>query len=205
MSTLLHALVNLVLVIVVGKLLGDIHKMKMNAIKDNIVLTDLRLAVKNCSTAIFENGKELSNLFDLVGETNEIVQGMEIPNLKEIEKLYDKIKRDATDFKRRLTSQDKKITKFSGELEDRIDAIVDHASQCERAVESIRKDYLDELDEFRVESGKQFVVQSEKVIGMVRDIGRDFHVLAAKLTDGSIKEIKILSERDYLRMKKLDD
>ena len=205
MSTLLHALVNLVLVIVVGKLLGDIHKMKMNAIKDNIVLTDLRLAVKNCSTAIFENGKELSNLFDLVGETNEIVQGMEIPNLKEIEKLYDKIKRDATDFKRRLTSQDKKITKFSGELEDRIDAIVDHASQCERAVESIRKDYLDELDEFRVESGKQFVVQSEKVIGMVRDIGRDFHVLAAKLTDGSIKEIKILSERDYLRMRKLDD
>ena len=128
---------------------------------------------------------------------------MKLPTIEEQDKLYQKIKRDATDFKKCLNKQESNLDKFTKELDKRVRNTCNHIAKIGDAVDRIKQVTVDDFDEYRDMVEKEIRQNNDGVFRRLEDIARDFHVLLTKVKDGSFKEMKILSEDEYLKLKKL--
>jgi len=173
-----------------------------------LVCKEMRnLKVKNVehSTQLFKCKEILHDLNENIVECMKIVHAVEdkIPNLEEVERLYGKIKKEATAFKKELKSQDKKLEKFTKDLDTRVRNTCNHVSKIGDAVDRIKQVSFDDFNEYRDMVENEIKQNNDAVFRRLEDIARDFHVLATKVKDGSFKEMKILSENEYLKLKKL--
>jgi len=128
---------------------------------------------------------------------------MKLPTIEEQDKLYQKIKRDITDFKKSIASQERKLDDSVKDFDKRLKGSLTHIASIDSAMQSIKRETIDDFNEYRDMVEQEILRNNDKVFGMVRDIARDFHVLAGKLQDGSFKEIKLMSENEYLKLRKI--
>lgn len=178
---------------------------------------ELKSEVNGLRLCLYKNKEKNDDLADLITECQDqalnrieviekLLDGfcmMKLPTIEEQDKLYQKIKRDITDFKKSIASQERKLDKSVQDFDKRLKGSITHIASIDSAMQSIKRETIDDFNEYRDMVEQEIIRNNDKVFGMVRDIARDFHVLACKLQDGSFKEIKIMSESEYIKLRKI--
>lgn len=173
-----------------------------------LALTNLILSIG--IAMLYMQSKEMKSKF-IEMELKEAQHAKRLLSILETaEKFTEKQRKDVADIKRRLTQQEKKLEATTDQclkiVKETRKAHANITKECEKIAHETAftcKNILHDFDRGAKNLGNIYVNEADKVIKWVRDIARDFYMVAAQLRDGTIKDITIISEETYMAARKL--